>query len=60
MLTWELFKPGALLVVLGHGRFKTRTLLGGSWDLVSRVISTLIRVISRYYYSCPPREPNTP
>ena len=25
-------------------------ILGGSWDLVSRVISTLIRVISRYNY----------
>ena len=27
------------------------TLLGGSWDLVSRVISTLIGVISKYNYS---------
>ena len=28
-----------------------QTLLGGSWDLVSRVISTLIGVISNYKYS---------
>ena len=26
-------------------------MLGGSWDLVSKVISTLIGVISRYKYS---------
>ena len=29
------------------GKFKG-TLLGGSWDLVSRVISTVIGVISNY------------
>ena len=28
-----------------------RVLLGGSWDLVTRDISTLIRVISNYNYS---------
>ena len=27
------------------------TLLGGSWDLVSKVISTLVAVIFRYNYS---------
>ena len=27
-------------------------ILGGSWDLVSRVISTLVGVISNYNYSC--------
>ena len=28
-----------------------RRLLGGSWDLVSKVISTLIGVITKYNYS---------
>ena len=28
-----------------------QTLLGGSWDLVSKVVSTLIGVISTYKYS---------
>ena len=30
---------------------ETLTILGGSWDLVSKVISTLIGVISSYKYS---------
>ena len=32
-------------------RVQPRGILGGSWDLVSRVISTLIGVISKYNYS---------
>ena len=30
---------------------KSQTLLGGSWDLVSKVISPLIGVIGNYKYS---------
>ena len=33
-------------------------LLGGSWDLVSKVISTLIGVISSYKYSYPNYNPS--
>ena len=32
--------------------------LGGSWDLVSKVISTLIGVISKYKYSYPNYNPS--
>ena len=31
---------------------RSYTLLGGSWDLVRKVISTLIGVISSYKYTC--------
>ena len=37
---------------------KERGLLGGSWDLVSKVISTLIGVISNCNYSYPIYNPN--
>ena len=40
---------GAGALVLGQGL--RCILLGGSWDLVSRVISTLTGVISSYKYS---------
>ena len=33
-------------------------LLGGSWDLVSMVISTLSGVISNYKFSCPNNNPS--
>ena len=35
-----------------------RAVLGGSWDLVSKVISTLIVVISSYKYSYPNYNPS--
>ena len=34
-----------------HFIYWCRSVLGGSWDLVSKVISTLIGVISNYKYS---------
>ena len=37
--------------VLGVERFRDLVLLGGSWDLVSTVISTLSGLISNYKYS---------
>ena len=40
---------GAGALVLGQGL--RCILLGGSWDLVSRVISTLTGVVSSYKYS---------
>ena len=39
------------------GLLKLQILLGGSWDLVSRVIRTLIGAISRYINSYLPYNP---
>ena len=37
---------------VSHEPSLPQTILGGSWDLVSMVISTLSGVISNYKYSC--------
>ena len=41
----------------GFEGFRVDGILRGSWDLVSRVISTLIKVTSRYNYSYPTYNP---
>ena len=49
---YEGFRPAARIATLSRSLSQAfATLLGGSSDLVSRVISTLIGVISNYNYS---------
>ena len=48
------FRVGGATLKIGFGL----GLLGGSWDLVSKVISALIGVVSNYKYSYPIDNPS--
>ena len=49
-LRYKVYRIPAPIILNPCSNFLGFTVLRGSWDLVSKVISTLIRVISRYKY----------